>query len=858
MSAIGGFYHDWVIKVVWVCLFIPFTSFGQEYGLEFAAQPISKDRRTMLDLNPEGYYSFRGDFELSFSIQLRDIQPVNFGYIARIIDIEDQNIDIIFNGPESHSLQVVYGQSSTSITIPDNDPDIYEKWTDIKLKYDIKNKTLYFNTSDTSILHHDVDFSGKIKVFFGRNVFIPIQTTDVPRMNIRDIRICQGGICLHHFPLNEMSGNEAKDIISNRSAFVQNPGWIKSKYHNWAWSFDTYLNGFAVMCYEPAEERVYMVGDEILKVFSVLKDSIEDYKYVTRFSDLLPGSQVFYDTLTNRLICYNLKIKTVHFFNFSELRWEEISDGPNIPERFWFHNKFYSGLDSILYVFGGYSLHKYYNLVQQYNFKNNQWDTVQIHGEVFHPRMHAALGNLADTLYILGGFGSRAGNQILNPEHYTDLLAFSLTNKKIIKKFEFLAPMEGIDFANSMVINEEDQSYYVLATTIFEYETYLQLLRGNLADPELVKTGDKIAYLFHNENSYCDLYYSKSSQELIAANSLVDPDDSVTKITVHKISFPPYITDVETDNSRILSRSIVFGILFLLVGVAAGLILVKHRTKKVSPSNAQDEGKEHKTSASGLLSQNGIIQDKPKKANNSILFLGGFQVINKHGDDITKRFTPLLKELFLLIFLYSIKDKGISVPRLTELLWFSMDAKTAKNNRAVNIAKLKNLLLEIDSCELSRKTSYWQIDFDGSIVYSDYWSCLKKMDHKKTMAKEDLLQFLCKIKKGSLLGNASYEWLDEFKLDFSNQLIDCLMHYMNLDDMLSDHELMIQLSDAILIFDMMHEEAISIKCKALSALGKHSLAKEIFAKFSKDYLTLYDEPFDRSFTDLIKELRKHE
>ena len=84
--------------------------------------------------------------------------------------------------------------------------------------------------------------------------------------------------------------------------------------------------------------------------------------------------------------------------------------------------------------------------------------------------------------------------------------------------------------------------------------------------------------------------------------------------------------------------------------------------------------------------------DKRKKSANSILFFGGFQVINKHGDDITKKFTPLLKELFLLIFLYSIKDKGISVPRLTELLWFSMDAKTAKNNRAVNIAKLKTSL----------------------------------------------------------------------------------------------------------------------------------------------------------------------
>jgi len=52
---------------------------------------------------------------------------------------------------------------------------------------------------------------------------------------------------------------------------------------------------------------------------------------------------------------------------------------------------------------------------------------------------------------------------------------------------------------------------------------------------------------------------------------------------------------------------------------------------------------------------------------------------------------------------------------------------------------------------------------------------------------------------------------------------------------------------------MMHEEAVSIKCKALTTLGKHSLAKEIFAKFTKDYFTLYDEPFERSFTDMIRD-----
>ncbi|MCK5342259.1 MAG: hypothetical protein KAR20_02580, partial [Candidatus Heimdallarchaeota archaeon] len=333
------------------CLFVPFSSFGQENGLEFAGKPESKDQRTKLDLNPEGYYTFHDEFELSFSIQLRDPQPATFGYIARIIDMDDQNIDIIFDGPESHSLHVIYGPSLTKITVPDNDPGIYDKWTEIRLKYNIKNNTLHFYTPDTSILHHDVDFSGKIKIFFGRNDFNPVQTTDVPRMNIKDIRIYQKGKCLHHFPLNEITGNEAKDIISHKKAFAQNPGWIKSRYHNWAWSFDTFLNGHAAICYEPGDERVYMVGDEQLKIFSVLEDSIRTLEYSTRFSDLIRGSQVFYDTIKNRLICYNLEIRTVYYFNFSELKWEKISDGPNIPERYWFHNKYYSGPDSLLYIF---------------------------------------------------------------------------------------------------------------------------------------------------------------------------------------------------------------------------------------------------------------------------------------------------------------------------------------------------------------------------------------------------------------------------------------------------------------------------------------------------------------------------
>jgi hypothetical protein len=51
---------------------------------------------------------------------------------------------------------------------------------------------------------------------------------------------------------------------------------------------------------------------------------------------------------------------------------------------------------------------------------------------------------------------------------------------------------------------------------------------------------------------------------------------------------------------------------------------------------------------------------------------------------------------------------------------------------------------------------------------------------------------------------------------------------------------------------MLHEDAISLKCKALTALGKHNLAKNAFTKFTREYMQLYDEEYGKSFSDIFK------
>jgi len=61
------------------------------------------------------------------------------------------------------------------------------------------------------------------------------------------------------------------------------------------------------------------------------------------------------------------------------------------------------------------------------------------------------------------------------------------------------------------------------------------------------------------------------------------------------------------------------------------------------------------------------------------IFSGSFQVFDKEGVDITQLFTPVLRELFLLIVIYTIRTgRGITAEELTEILWLDKAVKDAR------------------------------------------------------------------------------------------------------------------------------------------------------------------------------------
>jgi two-component SAPR family response regulator len=107
------------------------------------------------------------------------------------------------------------------------------------------------------------------------------------------------------------------------------------------------------------------------------------------------------------------------------------------------------------------------------------------------------------------------------------------------------------------------------------------------------------------------------------------------------------------------------------------------------------------------------------------------------------------------------------------------------------------------------------------------------------------------ISKGSFLAGANYEWIDNFKLETANEIIDAYLLYANSINIADDAEFLIEVANYIFYFDPVNEEAMQIKCKALVHLGKRSLAKYAFEHFCHEYKAIYKENFDKDFQSII-------
>jgi len=205
-----------IFKIVFCFLFI-FTiltgdSYGQSYGLAFSSHEVFQDKRTSLDLSPDKTLCFKDNFDISFDLSFIPNHIIYFGYIVRIIEDDNRNIDLVYNAQANKKhFNIIVGDRLTNIAF-DIDK-LFDQWNHLRIKFDTEHDRiiLYSGKAIYTATGLHLKKNSCYKILFGINNYKQFQTTDIPPMKIRDIKITENDQLKYNWPLNEISGQVAHE-----------------------------------------------------------------------------------------------------------------------------------------------------------------------------------------------------------------------------------------------------------------------------------------------------------------------------------------------------------------------------------------------------------------------------------------------------------------------------------------------------------------------------------------------------------------------------------------------------------------------------------------------------------------------
>lgn len=932
------------------------------YGLQFNGHEAVAEKRTAFEIAGEKPMCLSGTVRLEFDLNFISYNHIYFGYITRILN-GNQNIDLIYDQRAS-LFRVISGQHFFNISFPVDAFRLYNEWNRLSINMDPHRQQISLSVNDKVIGSAPFAFSGNcFRFLYGANDDERFHTRDIPPMRVKDIRIFDEGKLHAHWPLEEVADTICYDVINHQSASVKNGVWLKPGHQYWKMVSSFKLNGNAVTAFDARNEQLLITGIDSVITYDLRHNQRPRTGSAAPQENILVGCQGIYDTVTGKLYNCYIDHKKVATYNASSLQWSTTFPDTILTE-YWHANKFISPIDTSLYIIGGYGQLKYKNQVQRYHLSTGKWEMLTAGGNFFPPRYLAGLGlnGTGDTAFIMGGYGSITGDQMLDPRGYYDLFSFDVKRKTFSKRFNLDSVYGRFTFANSIVIDAKRRQYYGLVFPKDSFNSRLQLLQGSLDKPVYKLTASPFPYSFYDVQSFADLYYAPGVGKLVAVTLLYADQElkqRETEVKIYTIDFPPLDLDIAAaaDISRQTSyKWLVFIGLFFVTAVIVLWGLLRKRQNRVrqytikqpgiEPSavsqpavppetNYQDIARQYPGKQQGLPAADpppivaAADNDQPTQTDipagtsaedqhtsiksnladsnaafipgavlpegedvaavqapatavaipantttlppassivpvaieeataendlprSGIRLFGPFQAFNEKGEDLTALFTPLMKELLLLILIYTIRTgQGITSDELNEILWTGKSAKDAKNNRSVNLAKLKSILERIGNCMVNKRTIYWQFQYTSEHFHLDYAHFASLTKKKGLISRTLMADLLHVLETGSFLAKTEYNWLDDIKAEVSNAVIDLSLNYLKHES--DDPEFVIRVANAMFFFDRLNEEALEYKCKSLVQLRRYSLANNTYEKFAKDYKDIYGEEFYKQFSEVIR------
>ena len=835
-----------------------------DYGLSLKSHSVPGIERTTLYLDDNQPFSIKNDFIISFQMYVRANEH-DFGTILHLHTNTNQFIRFSFvAGEERHFPAFVLNEGIINI----NSPIEREKWLDVSLHLRLKDNVIEIDYDNKKIsAMAPLQGVKSVTALFGQ---MKEYLSDVAPIDLRNVTITQDGKQIREWKLWKHNDTVCYDEIEGAVARAIHPVWLIDNHIEWKLVHQAKIPGKLDVAFNAREALFYLVRSQSIDVLDENGTLQKEIAIRGGYPAVEFPNHLLYDTLSNKLVSYYPKKGITSRFSFDTERWSnEIRNTEEASN--YNHARTFNPADSSFYFFGGYGFYQYRNDLYRMKYSTNQIEQVEYERPLY-PRYSAAMAIVGDELYIFGGRGNKYGKQELSSHYYWGLCAINLKNKQSRIVWQKNQPQEeGTIMASTMYFEPSDSSFYAVSTN-----------KGGVLWKISMKDSvySEVSKPIYNESTYQDsdfsLYTSPSHGKLFLVLDKI-LSNHTHELAIYSINMP-LVNEVEirqsTAGESINNRWYLYTIGILLLLVLAGFVLYRFKynsknkkapaTKKGTEKNVATTGK-----AQGLSD---VTESKtiPKKewmqesetiftetvnyydrSRASISLLGCFNVRDKDGNDITSNFTPRLKHLLILLILYTEKNaQGILASKTTEILWPDKEETAARNNRNVNLRKLRVLLESIGDMEVMIENNFLRIKW-GTGVFCDYHTlitCTKQFEQEKS---EELLNRILEILLyGPLLPNTILDWLDDFKDDYSSYSIDLLKNLLDIEISRNHQDMIIRLADIMFLHDPLNEEALAAKCSVLVTQGKKGIARNLYDRFCKEYHDSMGETYKVPFADL--------
>ena len=813
-------------------------------GLYFSSHEVIPEKRTSLNLTFDKPYKFSDGFSVEMEANFRRGDG-HYGYIFRIIGDENTNIDLVSHlaSPSSNFWLVVKDKVVFSYKWADVPNGLFDQWLKIRIDIDIRNSklSLNFNGNKQEARISEIKGIRNYNMVFGACRNPSFLNTDVSPMTLKNVRIFDAKNNLTKFwKLSKHGQNKVYDEIKQEAAVVENPVWSIDKHFKWRKLKEFKIDRIQGISEDENNGKIYIVGNHSVYIYSTQTLAIDTIPFAGGLPFFTLKKQIIYNKFTNELWSYDFNQNKINKFSFLTHQWS-LNDTKIIDSQFGHHNSMISPVDSSLVTLFGYGHYLYKSLINRYDPKSQNWGQTDRSDQI-QPRYLSGTGFLNNQeLLVFGGYGSKSGRQELSPEFYYDLYSMNLKDFSFKKRWTLESPASPFVPCEALITETSANGFYTLIYNKNNYETFLHLARFEIAKNDYQLYNDSIPYHFLDAKSWSTLFLDQKTSQLITITSYN------SEVSLYARAYPPLLPGDVYQVSPAKAKWYIWLIVFILTaGIILGAYVFVLNKKKVQEKDGLYRSVEHPNIIS--------IEPIDRETNSSILLMGGFQIFDHNGIDISSNFSPTLKHLFLLIFCQSIKNmKGVSSARLDEVLWNDKLGESARNNRNVNMSKLRSILDEMKGVDIINENCFWKIKTDQTI-YCDYILILQLLQKAKStnITEPEIHKLIALLSFGEFLPQIQTDWMDGFKSQFANDTIDGLSSLFHKNEVINNLSLLYHLAECILVYDPLNDEAFAMKCSVLYRLGKKGMAKNLYDAFCKDYKQVLGIDYTVTFNESIK------